>query len=81
MGDIGGATQFQFTVIGDTVNVASRLEAMTRQHDTPLIVSDAVFAAARPMLDPELAARFAPLRGLPIRGRAGTLGARRLTMA
>ena len=78
MGDIGGATQFQFTVIGDTVNVASRLEALTRQHETSLIVSEAAMAEARASLDPALVARFAPLHDLPIRGRQGTLGAWRL---
>lgn len=78
MGDIGGATQFQFTVIGDTVNVASRLEALTRQHDTLLLVSDSVFEAAAPLLDPILSAKFAPLRHLAIRGREGMLDAWRL---
>ena len=78
MGDIGGATQFQFTVIGDTVNVASRLEALTRKYDTALLVSDPVFAAAASVLGPELAARFAPLRQLEIRGRDGVIDAWRL---
>ena len=76
MGDIGGATQFQFTVIGDTVNVASRLEGLTRQNETSLITSEVVLAAAQ--LPPDLAARFEPLPDLAIRGRAGTLSARRL---
>ena len=78
MGDIGGATQFQFTVVGDTVNVASRLEALTRQHATPLIVSDRVLQAAQMHLAPEIAARFLPLGPLPIRGRASSLEAWRL---
>ena len=78
MGDIGGERQFQFTVIGDTVNVASRLEAMTRQHDTPLFASDRLFTAAAPQLDPAIVARFAPVRGLAIRGRDATLDAWRL---
>ena len=34
-----------FTVIGDTVNTASRLQAMTRELATPLIVSDALVRA------------------------------------
>ena len=76
MGDIGGATQFQFTVIGDAVNVASRLETLTRAHDTPLIVSGPVIAAAG--LGQISLARFAPLPELAIRGREGRLGAWRL---
>ncbi|MFL5332021.1 MAG: CHASE2 domain-containing protein [Geminicoccaceae bacterium] len=78
MGDIGGATQFQFTVIGDTANVASRLEALTRAHGTFLIVSQSVMEAAAPRLDPDALARFTPLPDLPIRGRDGRLGAWRL---
>lgn len=69
MGDIGGATQFQFTVVGDTVNVASRLEAMTRQYDTDLIVSAAVIKAAHGHLEPELLDRFQPMPELRLRGR------------
>lgn len=39
MGDIG-ANRLEFAVIGNTVNVANRLEALTRSKSTPLIVSD-----------------------------------------
>jgi adenylate cyclase len=78
MGDIGGATQFQFTVVGDTVNVASRLEAATRQHGTALIVSSAALEAARPHLDPALLARLAPLPDLRLKGREATIDAWRL---
>lgn len=38
-GDIGGAERFEFAVIGDTVNVASRLERATREVDVELLVS------------------------------------------
>jgi adenylate cyclase len=70
MGDVGGATQLQFTVVGDAVNVASRLEALTRSVGTPLIASDAVVEAARCGLDPALLARLAPLpEAVRLRGR------------
>ncbi|WP_390911463.1 adenylate/guanylate cyclase domain-containing protein [Pseudosulfitobacter sp. SM2401] len=39
MGDIG-ANRLEFAVIGNTVNVASRLEALTRQLATTLVISD-----------------------------------------
>lgn len=78
MGDIGGARQFQFTVVGDTVNVASRLETLTRRENTPLIVSAAAFEAARPHLAPGLLARLEPLPDLALRGREGSIAAWRL---
>ena len=46
LGDIG-ANRLEFAVIGNTVNVASRLEALTRQHDAVLVVSDALVERAR----------------------------------
>jgi adenylate cyclase len=46
LGDIG-ANRLEFAVIGSTVNVASRLEAMTRQMDCVLVASSQLINQAR----------------------------------
>ena len=47
LGDVGSEHSFSFTVIGDTVNTASRLQALTRSLETPLVVGDALVCAVR----------------------------------
>jgi len=75
VGEMGYAQARQFTAIGDTVNTASRLEALTKQFGAELLVS--ADAAAVSGLD---LSAF-PEATTDIRGRQGTLAVRVVTDA
>ena len=64
-GLMGAESSARETVIGDTVNVASRLESANKDTGTEILVSDAVFEEARDEV--EFGRRFE----LDIRGKAG----------
>jgi adenylate cyclase len=63
-GIIGSHELMEFTVIGSTVNLASRIEDLTRVHHVDIIVSEAV----RQALDPRFVVHELPT--VPIRGIA-----------
>ncbi len=63
LGDIGSRRSMAFATVGDTINVASRLQALTRELDATLVASGALVAAVQ-----REAAEGALLKGLAGRG-------------
>jgi adenylate cyclase len=61
-GLVGDESRIEFTVLGDAVNVAARLEDATKRHGRPVLASEATVRAAG-------AAGWAELRLEVLRGR------------
>lgn len=71
-GAVGDESRLEFTVLGDTVNVAARLEAQTKLAGWPMIVSESVLAGCGGVGH---RSGWRPLDAVPIRGRSAAVRA------
>ncbi len=67
-GNVGTAFRLEYTFIGDTVNIASRLESKTKDFNTDILVSGPALEKARASLGAEL--KFESLGSAALKGKA-----------
>jgi adenylate cyclase len=69
VGNIGSKQHMEYTAVGDTVNLAARLETATREMDVPILVSEHTYIAVRPSF------KWRSVGDLQVKGREDKIGA------
>jgi len=63
-GNVGAGTRISYTIVGDAVNQAARLQVLTRDLGIPVLLT----ASTRDALDPATRATLRPCGAVPLRG-------------
>ena len=66
-GSVGAGQRLSFTLLGDTVNLAARLEKLNKDHGTSILVSETTCAGCGTEFV------FKPLGSTAVRGRSGSI--------
>jgi adenylate cyclase len=67
VGFMGSQEKKEYTVIGDNVNIGSRLEGLNKEHKTHIIMSDSTYQQVKDVIETR------PLGSVPVKGKTKTV--------